>query len=96
MRFEANKWSTATAASLSRLIALLLIAVASTALAAPEKKTVRMAFRAAETGFDPQRIEDCLLSRAIVSGVNPRPRKGSGMAPEPNVLYRTGLYATTI
>ena len=58
MRFEANKWSNATAASLSRLIALLLIAVASTALAAPEKKTVRMAFRAAETGFDPQRIED--------------------------------------
>ena len=58
MRFEANEWSTATAASLSRLIALLLIAVASTALAAPEKKTVRMAFRAAETGFDPQRIED--------------------------------------
>ena len=58
MRFEANKWSNVTAASLSRLIALLLIAVASTALAAPEKKTVRMAFRAAETGFDPQRIED--------------------------------------
>ena len=42
---------------------MLLVAGISTiahsaTVAATEKKTVRMAFRAAETGFDPQRIED--------------------------------------
>ena len=45
--------------STGRVIAMLLVAAISTmAHAATEKKTLRMAFRAAETGFDPQRIED--------------------------------------
>ena len=52
-----------SAADVGRVIAMLLVAGISTiahsaTVAATEKKTVRMAFRAAETGFDPQRIED--------------------------------------
>lgn len=39
------------------LLAAALIAI-STVHAAPEKKVLRMSFRTAETGFDPQRIDD--------------------------------------
>ncbi|MEO8386405.1 MAG: ABC transporter substrate-binding protein, partial [Betaproteobacteria bacterium] len=40
------------------ITALLLASLAALPAYAVEKKTLRIAFRAAETGFDPQRIED--------------------------------------
>ena len=40
------------------IISLMLFFLTSSLAAAAELKTVRLAFRAAETGFDPQRIED--------------------------------------
>ena len=62
LRFGRDKPRITVTTSLSPLITFLLVALTaasvSTAFAATEKKTVRMAFRAAETGFDPQRIED--------------------------------------
>ena len=44
----------------SRLLAVLLCVATGgpTAFAATETKVLRLAFRAAETGFDPQKIED--------------------------------------
>jgi len=39
-------------------LALALALTAASAALAAEKKVLKIAFRAAETGFDPQRIED--------------------------------------
>ena len=40
------------------ILALCLSASLAVSAVAEEKKTMRVAFRTAETGFDPQRIED--------------------------------------
>ena len=64
LRFGADNRAIKKAATFPWWIAFLLIALASasasvsSAFAATEKKTLRIAFRSAETGFDPQRIED--------------------------------------
>ena len=57
-----NSWVLHTSTALKSLRLLFLLAVLALAVSTPDafgqKKVLRLAFRTAETGFDPQRIDD--------------------------------------